>query len=298
VIIEKVAIDLGALIMDEPHSEPMLPLDSPVVPFRDSWGGAWIRIVLVVLHVAMLAAAIALTPAGYFFELGYYVGTVLFFGSIFLWFLLYSLNTRRGVLVFCALALTQAGLIAFIGMRFRTENRAVQLIMAEAIQQRKEWETQIRPFSMDPLFEMCSGKRQLSSEELQELHTRARAAETKLNDLELAEIPWVAEIEIRVAAVSPGAARDFRAGVDSSQPESNKIMKLTRDYFIEIKLLTGFLIERQSQYRVTSEGLVFDRAEDAHAFNEKIDAVARLQEQLNDCNRKAEEAFRQLPAAR
>jgi hypothetical protein len=284
--------------MDEPHSKPMLPPDSTVVPIRDSWGGAWIRIVLVVLHVAMLAAAIALTPAGYFFELGYYVGTVLLFGSIFLWFLLYSLNTRRGVLVFCALALTQAGLIAFIGMRFRTENRAVQKIMAEAIQQRKEWETQMRPFSMDPLFEMCSGKRQLSSEELQELHTRARAAETKLNDLESAEIHWVAEIEIRVAAVSPGAARDFRAGVDSSQPESNKIMKLTRDYFTEIEWLTEFLIQRQRRYRVTSQGLVFDRAEDAKAFNEKIDAVARLQEQLNECTRKAEEALRQLPAAR
>ncbi len=297
-IIEKVAIDLGALIMDEPHSKPMLPLDPPVVPYHDSWGRAWIRIALLVLHVAVLAAAIALTPAGYFFELGSYVGTVLFLGSVFLWFLLYSLNTRRGVLVFCALALAQAGLIAFIGMRFRIENRALQQIMAEAIQQRKEWETQMRPFSMDSLFEMCSGKRQLSSEELQELHTRARAAETKVNDLESAEIRWVAETEIRVAAVSPGAARDSQRGVDSRQSESNKIMKVTRDYFTETEQLTGFLIERQRRYRVTSEGLVFDRTADAQAFDEKIDTIARLQEQLNASNRKAEEALRQLPAAR
>ena len=43
---------------------------------------------------------------------------------------------------------------------------------------------------------------------------------------------------------------------------------------------------------------MFDRAEDAKAFNEKIDAVARLQEQLNERTRKAEEALRQLPAER
>jgi hypothetical protein len=122
--------------MEEPHSKPTLPLDSPVVPFPDSWGRSRIRISLLVLHIGLLAAAIALTPAGYFFELGYYVGTVLLFGSIVLWFLLYSLNTRRGVLVFCALALAQAGLIAFIGMRFRTENRALQQIMAEASNER------------------------------------------------------------------------------------------------------------------------------------------------------------------
>jgi hypothetical protein len=284
--------------MEEPHSKPTLPLDSPVVPFPDSWDRSRIRISLLVLHVGLLAAAIALTPAGYFFELGSYVGTVLLFGSILLWFLLYSLNTRRGVLVFCALALAQAGLIAFIGMRFRTENRAFQQTMAEAMQQRKEWETQMRPFSMDPLFEMCSGKRQLTREELQHLHTLARAAETKVNELESAQMRWIAETESRLAALSPGAARDFQRGVDSSQTESNKIMKVTRVYFTETEQLTGFLIERQRRYRATSEGPVFDRAEDTQAFNEKINTIARLQEQLNASNRRLAEALRQLPAAR
>ena len=135
-IIEKTAIGIGAPIMEEPHSKPTPPPDSPVVPFLDSWGRPQIQITLLVLHIGLLTAAIALTPAAYFFELGYYVGTVLLFGSILLWFLLYSLNTSRGVWMFCALALAQAGLIAFIGMRFRTENRALQQILAEAMQQR------------------------------------------------------------------------------------------------------------------------------------------------------------------
>jgi hypothetical protein len=156
----------------------------------------------------------------------------------------------------------------------------------------------MEPFSMEPLFEMCSGKRPLTREELQQLRTRARAAETKVNEMESAQMRWIAETESRLTAVSPGAARDFQRGVESSQTESNKIMKVTRDYFAETEQLTGFLIERQRRYRATSEGPVFDRAEDTQAFNEKIDTIARPQDQLNASNRKAEEALRQLPAAR
>src|SRR5260370_23089779 len=119
--------------MEEPHSKPMLPLDSPVVSFPDSWSRARIRIVLLVLHIAVLAAAIALTPAGYFFELGYYVGSVLLFGSLLLWFLLYSVRSRRGILAFCALAVAQAGFIAFIAMRVPRENRANDTNLAQDV---------------------------------------------------------------------------------------------------------------------------------------------------------------------
>src|SRR5260370_26583671 len=152
--------------MEEPHSKPMLPLDSPVVSFPECWSRARIRIVLLVLHIAVLAAAIALMLAGYFFELGYYVGSVLLFGSLLLWFLLYSVRSRRGILAFCALAVAQAGFIAFIAMRFRGENRAIELIIAEAMQRRKEGGKQKGPVSMDPPFGKASSKPQLSSHEL------------------------------------------------------------------------------------------------------------------------------------
>jgi uncharacterized protein YqjF (DUF2071 family) len=109
---------------------------------------------------------------------------------------------------------------------------------------------------------------------------------------------WIAETESRLATVSLGAARDFQRGVDGSQPESNKVMQVTRGDFTEAELLTGFLMERHRRDRATSEGLVFDRTEDSQAFNEKINTIARLQEQLNASNRKAAEALQQLPAAR
>jgi hypothetical protein len=275
----------------------MTPLDSPVLPFPDSWTRARTRIALLVLHVAALAGAITLTPSGYYFEFGYYTGAVLLFGSLFLWFLLYSARTRTVLLVFCTLALAQAGFIALMGLRFRTENKALQQIMAEMAEQRKKWETQMGQYKMDYLFEMCSGKRQLSRDELVEVQTRARAAKTKEQELGSEVMQSIAQAESRLRAVSPGAARDFRRGLESSQSESNKIMKLTQDYFTEIEQLTGFLIERQRRYRVTPEGLVFDRNEDAQVFEEKVDTVARFQEQLKALNRKAEEAWQQTPAA-
>jgi hypothetical protein len=284
--------------MEQPHSETLLPPDSNAGPRPDPWGRTPTRIALFVLHITMLVAAIALTPGGYAYQLGVNTGAVLVFGTPVLWLVLYAARTRKIVLVFCALALAQAGFIAFVALGFRAEEAALQQIVADLAQRRKEWEAQMGQFRMDPLFEMASGKRQLSGKELLELQMQARGAKAKAQELQSEATRWLAQAENRLAAVSRGAAHNFRRGVESRRPESDKAMKVTQDYFTEIEQLTGFLIERQRRYRVTTEGLVFDRDGDAQAFNEKLDKVARLQEQLNSFHQKAQEALRQLPAAR
>jgi|SRR5581483_7166434 len=283
--------------MENPHSEPILPTDSSlkrISPFC----GRRTRILLFGVHLAMLVMIIALIPPGYAFELGNYAGGILIFGSLLLWVFLYYAQFRNGILVFCLLALAQSCFMAFIAQRFRSEDKLVQQIMGDLAQQRKEQESQMAQFRMDALFEMCSGKRQLNSAELLELHARANKAEAKAQELVSESPVWITQAENRLAAVSPGAARDFRLGVESSQPESNIIMKLTRDYFAEITELTGFLVQRQGRYRATREGLVFVRTEDAQAFNAKIDTIARLEEQLNSQRAKAEEGFRQISGRR
>lgn len=271
-----------------------MPPDSTVRCARTS-RRAWIRIALFALHVACLVTTIASTPSGYFFELGESSGSILLFGCLFLWSLLYFTRSRRGIFVFCALALAQTGLIASIVVRFRSEDHALQPIMAEFGQQQNRWETQMRQFRMDPLFEMCSGKRQLDGGQLRVLHVQAKAAEMKLEELQDERSRWAALAESRLAAVSPGAAREFKLGVEESRSESNEVMKLTRTYYDEIRQLIGLLIERQGRYRVTEEGLVFKRSEDAQAFKERFDAVARVEEQLNSHRHKAEETLHQEP---
>ncbi|HEY6267943.1 MAG TPA: hypothetical protein VIX11_06580 [Candidatus Acidoferrum sp.] len=284
------------LAMQSPNSETLSPPDSAVAPAPDFRGRWWIRIALFVLHIAILVAAMSLTPPGYFFELGAFTGSILLFSSILLWGLLCSVKTRREILLYCVLALVQAGFMALVGLHFRAEDRALQPIMNELAIRRIEWASQMEPFRMDTLFEMTSGKRQLSVEELRELQTRARAAKAKLSELQSEAMRAIAEAESRLAAVSSGAARDFRRGVESTRPESDETMKLMQDYFAEIEQLTGLLIDQQGRYSQTTNGLVFTRDEDAQAFNKQLDTIARLQEQLNSRGRKANQALPKVPS--
>ena len=57
---------------------------------------------------------------------------------------------------------------------------------------------------MQPLFEMCSGQRHLSHQELLGLQERARAAQSKLSELEAEDVRWKDEAVSRIAKVSPG----------------------------------------------------------------------------------------------
>src|SRR6266446_4531735 len=153
--------------------KPYRPPISAVAPAPDFRGRWWIRIALFMLHIAILVAAMSLTPPGYFFELGAFTGSILLFSSILLWWLLCSAKTRRGILLYCILALVQAGFMALVGLHFQAEDTALRPILSEFAMKRIEWASQMEQFRMDTLFEMTSGKRQLSVEELRELQTRA-----------------------------------------------------------------------------------------------------------------------------
>src|SRR5262249_55451074 len=144
------------------------------------WTKLGIRVALFVLHIVVLVAAMSLTPSGYFFQLGHYTGTILLLSSILLWGLLFSSKTGRGILLYCILALVQAGAMALVGLHFQDEDRVLQSVMSELAAKQTQWASQMEPLRMDPLFEMTSGKRQLTVEELRELQIRSRAAKQKL----------------------------------------------------------------------------------------------------------------------
>lgn len=266
--------------MRSPDSEISARSNSAVAAQPIFWGQWWIRIAVFVLHIAVLAAAISLTPSGFSYQLGYYAGSILFLGSIFLWCLLLAAKTRRGIFLFGILALGQAGFVVLVGLHFRAEDRLLQTITEEFAMKKSEWASQMEHFRMDPLFETISGKRQLSVRELWALQIRARSGKAKLGEIHSDSMRSIAEAESRIAAVSAEEARNFRRGVESTQSGSDEGMKLMQDYFTDIEQLTGFLIDRQGQYSQTSRGVVFKREADARAFNEQLDAIAHLQEQL------------------
>jgi hypothetical protein len=260
--------------------------------FRVPW---WIRIALFILHIVTVFGAASLTPEGYFFELGEYTGTLLIFGSIPLWWLLFSAKTRRGIFLFCVFVLAQAGMVALVGLHFRAEDRMLQPIVAEISAKRREWVGAMEPFRMDALFEMTSGKRELSLTELQELQSRARDGGTKLGELKSDIERFTADQERRLAAVDSRAARDFHLGVESSRQVSDEQMKLLQESLTKSEQLVVFLIDRYGQYAQTSKGLKFKKYEDALDFNNQLNAIASSQERLASINHRVELEYEKLP---
>jgi len=269
--------------MQSPASESPPPPDSTVAHHKNLRRAT--RVAFVVLHIIILVAAMSLTPDGYFFRLGEDTGVPLVASSIILWCLLLSAKTRSGITTFCVLAVGQAGLMAGVGLHFRAEDRALRPIFEEIAGKqnrwKSRWESQMGQFSMTPLFEMISGKRQLSVGELRELQTQARAGRAKLSEAQSDMMLLVADEERRIASVSSVAASDFRRGYESTRLASEEGMKAMEDYFTDADQLVEFLIDRQGQYSQTPNGLVFKRDVDTEAFNKQRDAIAHLQEQVN-----------------
>ena len=239
-----------------------------------------------------------MTPEGYFFELGLYAGAVLIFGCLFLWAILAIARDRSAILLFCVVALAQVGYVAFVVSGFRTENRALQQILGELPQKQEEWTSRMARFSMDPVFEMCDGKRQLSTAELLELEAEAKAAQAEVQVVKAEMVQWEDQAESRLAKVNRKGAHDFRLGLDSRQAESDEIMKLMKSYYAEVQELIRFLIDRQHKYRVTTEGLQFAREEDVQKFNDELSTIESHRKQLGELGQKAQREIKKLPVSR
>jgi hypothetical protein len=262
--------------------------EKPVSPRRYTW---IIRIGLFLLHIVLLAAAVSVTPQGYAMQLGADTGSIIFFGTPILWFVLFGWNSRNARLAFCALAVAQTGLIALVGWHFRSEEALLQQVMTEAEQQKQQWATEMSQFRMDALFDVLSGKRPLRAGELEEFRVRANGGRQKAQEVSSELEALVTRAESRL---SPRQAADFQRGVESSRPDEEKDMKAVQDYFVEIDKLIGFLIERQEHYRITSSGIEFEIDGDSQTYNARMDAIRDLQKQLLSSLEKAEAARRQM----
>lgn len=110
------------------------------------WGRWWLRIPLFVAYLSLLVAAVSLTPSDYAFQLGATIGTVIFFGTVALWILLWFARTRGLVLLFCSLVLAQTSITALVGLKFRNDDRVAREIEAEAAQRWQQSEAQMESF--------------------------------------------------------------------------------------------------------------------------------------------------------
>ncbi len=270
----------GSLTMLPTNPEQVNAADPTTAPVPD-FRGHWVeRSTLLILHLVALIAAGSLTPAEYYFQLGQYTGGLVIFGCFILWWLLFAAKRRRGIALFCSLALGQAGFVALVGLHLQAEDRTSKSIGEEIAAKRLEWASQLNLSRMDPLFEMTSGKRKLSIRGLQELKIRARYGEAQVDLVASDVIRSRADAERRLSAVSARAAQNFRLGVESTKQLYEQEMRLVKEYFTECENLVVLLIDRKGQYSQSPKGLRFNKPEDIQLFNDKIDAIALLRKQL------------------
>jgi len=196
------------------------------------------------------------------------------------------------MLLFCALAVAQSGFVLSVVLQFRQEDKLLRQIELETVQKRKEWAARMGKFAVDPLFQMCKGKRTLSDEEMQELGRRAKNAQEEMQSQLTEMIQWDDQAESRIGAVSPSGARQFRLGVQSTKSESNESVQLGQEYYSQIEKLIAFLIEQKGAYRVTREGLVFSRNKDVETFNDMNEKIVQAAKRLTALTQKLEELQR------
>jgi hypothetical protein len=267
--------------MEGSSSTDSRPPDSVARPVSRVWSVWWIRVLLFIAHLALLVAAASLTPANYAFQLGALMGSVMLFGTLFLWVLLWYARQRRTVLLFCALVLAQTGVIAFVAMQFRAEDRLVREIGAEAAQRQDTWKTQMAKFHLDRVFEMLTPGNEFHPEELPGLLEQVRSATVIDREQWTQMQAWASDAEKRLAAVNLSSAAEFRRGFESTRARNERVQELDREYFTGIEELVTLLIDKQARYHSTQAGPAFDRQQDADAYNQVLKSLNAAKEKIN-----------------
>lgn len=256
------------------------PSDSVARPVVRGWSAWWIRVLLFIAHLALLAAALSLTPSDYAFQLGALAGLLMLVSTPLLWLLLWHARQRTRVLLFCGLVVAQTTLIAFVGIQFRAEDRLAREIGAEKEQRQATWETQIAAFNLNRLAEMLTPGNELHPEELPGLLEKVRSA-TVTNKEQWDQMQaWASDAEKRLAAMNVSAAAEFRRGFESTRARNERVQALNEEYYSTIEKLITLLIDKQGRYHSTKAGPVFDRQQDADAFNQVIKSLNAVEEKM------------------
>jgi len=255
--------------------------DSVARPVFRTWSAWWIRVLLFIAHLALLVAAASLTPSNYAFQLGEVAGSVILLSTPFLWLLLWYARQRRTVLLFCGLVLAQTGLIAFVGIQFRAEDRVVREIEAEGVQRQSTWATQMANFHLERVFEMLTPGNEFRAEELPGLLEQARSATVTDREQWDQMLAWASDAEKRLAAVNLRTAAEFRRGFESTRARNERVQALNREYSAGIEKLVTMLIDKQGRYHSTKAGPEFDRQQDADAFNQVLKGLNATKQKVD-----------------
>lgn len=267
------------------------PRDEPVTPARPGIG---LRFLLLVLQIVALGLAVFLVPSGYAFQLGAYTGWAVIFGSIGLWVMLFVAKTTRGLLIFCLLAMLQAGFVALVALQFQAEDRISREVEDDANRQKQRWADGMAEFSMEPLYQMLNGERPVTLKELKKMNVLAEGGQAELLKLGSETQQWEAQAFDRISKVSHKGALEFRRGIASRQAEEDEIFITLQAIYKQDEQLTEFLIQREGHYHVTKGVFDFDSAQDSEVFRDLVANITQSNEKLSTSVQKSKEKTEQL----
>jgi hypothetical protein len=265
--------------------------DEPVVPARPSLVP---RFLLLALHIVALCLALSLAPSGYAFQLGAYTGTIVIFGCIGLWVMLFVSKTTRGLLLFCLLAVVQVGFVAVVALQFQAEERIGREVEADANRQKQAWADQMAEFSLAPLYQMLNGEQPVTLEELKKTNAIAKGGEAELLKIKSESEQWEAQAFERFSKISYKGALEFRRGLESRQAEEDELLSTLQAIYLEAEQLTEFLIQREGHYHVKKGTFEFESARDSEMFNDLIANLTHSNEKLDRSLQKTKEKTEQL----
>ena len=268
--------------------------DSKETSHSTIWGRWWIRILLLIFHIAVLAVLMSLTPAGYAMQLGYDTGTVILSGTVFMWFLLIFTKTHRLVILFCILLLLQSGYTAMFVFNFRAQDRLLQEFNVDLSQFHQEYAAQIGELHIERIFEMLTPEVGFNPQELPDILQHIRTARTMYDEFRAQQEELIRSMEERLSSISEQALRKFRLGRDQARGDFKNDDRLQADYLAEIENLVSFLINYQGHYLYEGSDLIFDTEKETERYNEIIARIIELEKQLLDYSQrrqKVEEEF-------
>ena len=212
------------------------------------------------------------------------LGSLLVFGAV-LFFFLKQFGKGRAILIlscllFCFFGYSVHALVVRLAADAKTTNIMVSWLTG--LQRRVQgFNDEVAALKIDSVFEMLDGKRAYERADLIEMRKRVRVAQAKANAFLADFESRLARTRTEIAAIDASTSALFVKRVDQGFPEIQKRVSLQDEYHEEIKSLLEFLTDKSGPYRVTRQGISFDRDDDRSVYNRTIDRINGLAASLN-----------------
>jgi hypothetical protein len=225
------------------------------------------------------------------------LGRLLVVGVVMFFLMKRGLGKGRAVLILSSLffcVLCYFGVVLVVRSATNTKIMSVLLSTMADIASRTQTSTaEIAALKVDSVFEMLDGKRAGSRAELADMLERVGIADRKTAELLNFLEKRIVQARNEISAIDSIANVTLTTEFNALFPYLQRGSSLQRQYFQAIADLLTFLLEESGSYRVTEEGIRFDRELDRKIYDYNVDRVNELSDSINKLKAKYQASQKQ-----